>query len=30
VVDFDTVSEMYGRTVMLGSLNENPRAAPFA
>ncbi len=30
VVDFDTVSEMYGRTVLLGSLNENPRAAPFA
>lgn len=30
VVDFDTVSEMYGRTVLTGSLNENTRAAPFA
>jgi alkylation response protein AidB-like acyl-CoA dehydrogenase len=30
VVDFDTVSEMHGRMTLLGSLNENPRAAPFA
>jgi alkylation response protein AidB-like acyl-CoA dehydrogenase len=30
VVDFDTVSEMQGRVTLLGSLNENPRAAPFA
>jgi alkylation response protein AidB-like acyl-CoA dehydrogenase len=30
VVDFDTVSEMYGRVTLLGSLNENPRAAPLA
>ncbi|SFM49483.1 Acyl-CoA dehydrogenase, C-terminal domain [Bradyrhizobium sp. Rc3b] len=30
VVDFDLVSEMQGRAILLGSLNENPRAAPFA
>jgi hypothetical protein len=30
VVDFDTVSELQGRVTLLGSLNENPRAAPFA
>ena len=30
VVDFDTVSEMQGRVTLLGSLNENTRAAPFA
>src|SRR3954451_18452782 len=30
VVDFDTVSEMQGRVTLLGNLNENPRAAPFA
>lgn len=30
VVDFDTVSEMQGRAILLGTLNENPRAAPFA
>ena len=30
VVDFDTVSEMQGRVTLLGSLKENPRAAPFA
>lgn len=30
VVDFDTVSEMQGRMILTGSLNENPRAAPFA
>jgi alkylation response protein AidB-like acyl-CoA dehydrogenase len=30
VVDFDLVSEMQGRATLLGGLNENPRAAPFA
>lgn len=30
VVDFDTVSELQGRMILTGSLNENPRAAPFA
>jgi alkylation response protein AidB-like acyl-CoA dehydrogenase len=30
VVDFDTVSEMQGRVTLLGTLNENARAAPFA
>ena len=30
VVDFDTVSELQGRVTLFGSLNENPRAAPFA
>ena len=30
VVDFDLVSEMQGRAILLGSLSENPRAAPFA
>ena len=30
VVDFDLVSEMQGRATLLGTLNENPRAAPFA
>jgi alkylation response protein AidB-like acyl-CoA dehydrogenase len=30
VVDFDTVSEIQGRAILFGNLNENPRAAPFA
>ena len=30
VVDFDTVSTMRGQIALLGTLNENPRAAPLA
>jgi alkylation response protein AidB-like acyl-CoA dehydrogenase len=30
VVDFDSVSEMQGRMILTGTLNENPRASPFA
>lgn len=30
VVDFDTVSGLWGQTAMLGHLGENPRAAPVA
>jgi alkylation response protein AidB-like acyl-CoA dehydrogenase len=30
VVDFDTVSEIRGRALLFGDLNENPRAAPLA
>ena len=30
VVDFDTVSELRGRMILLGDLGENTRAAPFA
>ena len=30
VVDFDTVSEIQGRAILFGDMNENPRAAPFA
>lgn len=30
VVDLDVVSELQGRAMLLGSLKENPRAAPFA
>ena len=30
VVDFDTVSEIQGRAMLFGDMNENPRAAPFA
>lgn len=30
VIDFDTVSELQGRMILTGSLNENLRAAPFA
>lgn len=30
VVDFDVVSELHGRATLLGSLQENPRAAPLA
>lgn len=30
VIDLDTVSEIRGRAILFGDLNENPRAAPLA